>query len=92
MHDDQPDLARIVDELAGDMPDATALLADITNDELAAAGQIAIQRRLDDKAVVGQIAAALYMRLGKKSWRDAADMLGMPHMTIYRWAQPFLGS
>lgn len=92
MHHGQPDLAHIVDELAGDMPDATALLADITNDQLAAAGQIAIQRRLDDKAVVGQIAAALYIRLGKKSWRDAADMLGMPHMTIYRWAQPFLGS
>jgi hypothetical protein len=91
MHADQPDLARrIVDELAGTMP-ATTHLADITDDQLTAVGQLAVQRRKDDQTVIGQIAAE-YVQHRKKSWRETADMFGMNHMTLYRWAQPFRGS
>lgn len=65
-------------------------LADINDDQLAAVGQLAIQRRRDDKNVIGKIAAE-YARHRGKPWRDIADMLGMPYATVYRWAQPFLG-
>ncbi len=64
-------------------------LADITDDQLAAVGQLAIQRRRDDKVVIGKIAAEYAQHRGKP-WRDIADMLGMPYVTIYRWAKPFL--
>jgi hypothetical protein len=91
MHADQPDLARrIVDELAGTMP-ATTPLAAITDDQLTAVGQNAVQRRKDDQTVIGKIAAE-YVQHRKKSWRETADMLGMNHMTLYRWAKPFLGA
>jgi hypothetical protein len=91
MHADQPpDLARrIVEELAGTMP--TTDLADITDDQLAAVGQLAIQRRRDDKTVIGKIAAE-YAQHRNKTYRDIANMLGLPYATVFRWAQPFLGS
>lgn len=92
----QPDPARILNALAGDMPDAD-LLADLTDDQLADVGRIALQRRRDalqnsqdNVTVVGRIGAEYLRR--KKDWREAAEMLDMPHMTLYRWAQPFLGS
>ena len=66
-------------------------LADIDDDQLAAVGQLAIQRRRDDKAVIGKIAAE-YAERRNKSYRDIAEMLGLPYVTVYRWAQPFLGS
>jgi hypothetical protein len=89
MHADQPDLARIVDELAGTMP-STTNLADITDDQLATVGQLAIQRRRDDKAVIGKIAAE-YHENRSKTWREIADLLTVEsHVTLYRWAKPFL--
>lgn len=89
MHADQPDPAHIVDQLAGAMPDAT-LLADLADDQLAAVGQIAVQRRRDDQEVIGRIAAEYHQNRGK-SWREIAAALAMEsHMTALRWAQPFL--
>jgi hypothetical protein len=93
MHADQPpDLARrIVEELAGTMPPTTDL-ADITDDQLAAVGLLAIQRRRDDKDVIGKIAAE-YHQNRKKPWREIADLLAVEsHVTLYRWAKPFLGA
>jgi hypothetical protein len=91
MHHDQPDLARIIDELAGTMP-ATTDLADLGDAQLAAVGQLAIQRRQDDKDVIGKIAAE-YHKNRSKTWREIADLLTVgSHVTLYRWAKPFLGA
>jgi hypothetical protein len=88
---DQQLAHRIVDELAGDMPNAT-LLADLADDQLAQVGQIAAKRRQDDKDVIGRIAAE-YHKHRAKTWREIADLLSMDsHVTVYRWAKPFLGS
>lgn len=92
MHHDQHAVARrIVDELAGTMP-ATTTLADLPDDQLAEVGRIAAQRRQDDKAVIGRIAAE-YHQNRAKTWREIAALLSMDsYATVYRWAQPFLGS
>jgi hypothetical protein len=90
MQADQPNLAAIVDNLAGDMPDA-ALLEDLADDQLAAVGRIALQHHRNVESIVGPVAAALYKRHDETTWRDVGDILNLNHMTAYRWAKPFLG-
>lgn len=89
MPHDQQDLARIVDQLAGgDM--APTLLAELPDDQLAAVGRIAAQRRDEDQDVVGRVGAEFNRNRGK-TWREIADLLGQEsHATVYRWAQPHL--
>jgi hypothetical protein len=89
MPHDQHDPAHIVDQLAGgDM--ASTLLADLPDDQLAAVGRIALQRRSDDLGVIGQVAAEFNRNRGKP-WREIAILFGQEsHMTIYRLAQPFI--
>jgi hypothetical protein len=87
---DQPNLTAIVDNLAGDMPDAE-LLEDLADDQLAAVGRIALQHHRNVESVVGPVAALLYKRRDETTWRDVGDILDLNHMTAYRWAKPFLG-
>lgn len=69
---------------------AAQLLADLSDDQLAAVGREALQRRGDGPGVIGEIAALLNQSHGK-SWRAIAELFGQKsHMTIYRWARPYL--
>lgn len=89
MPHDQQDPTDIVDKLAGGDV-ASTLLDDLTDDQLAAVGRIAVQRRRDDQEVIGRIAAEYHRHRGK-SWREIAAELAMEsHMTARRWAGPFL--
>lgn len=65
-------------------------LADLSDDQLATIGRKALQRRGGDPGVIGEIAALLNQGHGK-SWRAIAELFGQKsHMTIYRWAQPYV--
>lgn len=69
---------------------APTLLAELPDEQLAAVGRIAVQRRDADQDVAGQVAAEFNCNRGK-AWREIADLLGQEsHATLYRWAQPFM--
>lgn len=69
---------------------ASTQLAELPDDQLAAVGRIATQRRGNDQDVIGQVAAEFNANRGK-TWREIADLLGQKsHGTVYRWAQPYM--
>lgn len=71
---------------------APTQLAELPDDQLAAVGRIAAQRRETDQDVVGQVAAEFNQNRGRP-WREIAALLEQEsHATIYRWARPFLAS
>ncbi len=87
MPHDLHNLANIADELAGGDMAAATLLNDLPDDQLAAVGRIAVQRREDDQTVVGRVAVEFSQNRGK-TWREIAALLGQEsHMTVYRWAK-----